>query len=48
MKTVAKAFAGIGTLLAAVWLAGQVAGCRHADCSNSDSAKFPVVEKWWK
>lgn len=24
------------------------AGCKCIDCSKSDSAEFPTVERWWK
>lgn len=25
-----------------------VSGCQTAECSNSGTAEFPTVERWWK
>lgn len=48
MRGVLKILAGVGVAAVVAWFACQVSGCGTVDCLRSDTARFPVVEKWWK
>lgn len=48
MKKLLRAIVYVGTLAVLFATAVSVSGCRTADCSSSDTAEFPAIERWWK